>query len=173
MKHIYILLIIFLSQLGCTPNQNIDEPFLIQKHDNVTNKLKLNGYYYTKDSGQVKSFCTLILLYANGVISYRGTTEFLGFDSLDRLISLHTNTIKSQKRNWGLYEINANSIAYEQLATQATKYYRFHSDGQILSDTSFVITQTFGSNNKIQPLNETYHFRQFSPKPDSTNNFIP
>jgi hypothetical protein len=46
-------------------------------------------------------------------------------------------------------------------------------EGFILNDTTLQITRMYrvdGSDEHI--LNYTYHFRQFSPKPDSTNNFI-
>jgi hypothetical protein len=45
--------------------------------------------------------------------------------------------------------------------------------GTILNDTTFIITKLVRSDGKHESeKNETYHFRLFSPKPDSTNNLI-
>lgn len=45
--------------------------------------------------------------------------------------------------------------------------------GSILNDSTFVIkTVSEFDRKKTLPENTTYHFRQFSPKPDSTNKFI-
>jgi len=44
-------------------------------------------------------------------------------------------------------------------------------EGIILNDTTFQITKyTSGSN--VSERNEVYHFREFHPKPDSTNKYI-
>jgi hypothetical protein len=49
--------------------------------------------------------------------------------------------------------------------------------GQILNDTTFVIAESYrmneGKKTEVKERNETYHFKQFNPKPDSTNRFIP
>ena len=46
-------------------------------------------------------------------------------------------------------------------------------EGKILNDTTFHITTSYRSNgSERHEKDEVYHFRQFYPKPDSTNNFI-
>jgi hypothetical protein len=48
--------------------------------------------------------------------------------------------------------------------------------GVILNDTTFQLTESYrlkkGEKTEYQILDEIYHFRQYSPKPDSTNDFI-
>jgi len=49
-------------------------------------------------------------------------------------------------------------------------------EGDIINDTTFVISVSYrmkkGKKTEVKARNETYHFKQFSPQPDSTNNFI-
>ena len=46
--------------------------------------------------------------------------------------------------------------------------------GKIINDTTFQLVREFASYHKkdSRVIDETYHFKQFSPKPDSTNVFI-
>lgn len=46
--------------------------------------------------------------------------------------------------------------------------------GVVLDDKTFKFTESTDQKGKDRnSLDQTYHFRQFSPKPDSTNNFVP
>jgi len=53
----------------------------------------------------------------------------------------------------------------------------YTKSGKILNDTTFVLTSVERSGKpwtKEEELyRKKYHFRKFSPKPDSTNRFIP
>jgi len=49
--------------------------------------------------------------------------------------------------------------------------------GEILNDTTFILTEQFlinsdGTKDLLNSFGRTYHFKKFSPKPDSTNSFI-
>ena len=45
--------------------------------------------------------------------------------------------------------------------------------GEIQNDSTFLITKSIRSKTgEEKELNEIYHFKQFSPKPDSTNVFV-
>ena len=46
-------------------------------------------------------------------------------------------------------------------------------EGKILNDTTFHITASYRPDgSERREKDEIYHFKQFSPKPDSTNNFV-
>ena len=46
--------------------------------------------------------------------------------------------------------------------------------GDIINDTTFVITEVERSKDgsERRTINEMYHYKHYSPKPDSTNNFV-
>ena len=80
-----------------------------------------------------------------------------------------------KKHDWGTFQINKDSIVFERWypAEVSKSYYR---SGKILNDTTFVITESYrlrnGKKKEWREKNEVYHFKAFSPKPDSTNRFI-
>ena len=77
------------------------------------------------------------------------------------------NEYKDIKQKWGIFKIEGNKIrienwGYGELARPVTV-----SEGSILNDTTYKKIKINNSN-----ANLTYHYKQFSPKPDSTNVFI-
>lgn len=45
--------------------------------------------------------------------------------------------------------------------------------GTVLNDTTFRLTESTNQKGRDRKtIDQTYHFRQFGPKPDSTNRFI-
>ncbi len=142
-------------------------------------ELKTNGYYYTVRPNE--NSMDLIFLYRDGTINGQG--GYVGSESsLDSIEKYYLESEefaeKEMKRPWGLglYSIKDKSIIYEiwipmggpGSKTVAVKYY-----GDIANDSTFMIKRLFAkAQNENRELNEIYHFRQFSPKPDSTNSFI-
>jgi hypothetical protein len=168
-----LIAIIFLGMASCTSKINQDEPLTISKRDIVGSPLKLNGYYYLQEPDSQSIISRVLFLYSNGVILDRGAYNTNNLSVVDSILLANLNKTTYTKRSWGIININNFDIIMESWATQTSVYKRFREEGNILNDTTFNIDKIFGSNNKIQPLNNTYHFHQFSPKPDSTNNFIP
>lgn len=75
---------------------------------------------------------------------------------------------------WGLFVIDNQTIKFERYypSDDITRW-TYIREGIILNDTTFLITTSYRSDGSDFSIkNEIYHFRQFSPKPDSTNNFI-
>jgi hypothetical protein len=49
----------------------------------------------------------------------------------------------------------------------------FSHFGEIINDTTFILNKRINNGgNHISSPNLTYRFKQFSPKPDNTNNYI-
>jgi hypothetical protein len=76
--------------------------------------------------------------------------------------------------SWGLFLVQNDSIFIEQLLNPGYLSNKAYiSSGPILNDSTFHLTKRMrsigGEEEVIDYLN---HFKQFSPKPDSTNNFI-
>ena len=84
--------------------------------------------------------------------------------------------IKNIKFFWGVFNIKNNQILYERWCPSEPPYRTYVREGNIINDTTFVITKLYrmvnGKKTEESELNEVYHFKQFSPKPDSTNKFI-
>ena len=72
----------------------------------------------------------------------------------------------------GVFHINASSIEFETW-TAARDIITFSNSGTILNDSTFVISKRVNNDfGESESENITYHFQEFSPKPDSTNTFI-
>jgi len=101
--------------------------------------------------------------------------EDYGFidNSEDRFIDKnYIDLIKSIKTYWFIFQIENSIITIQGWENNTgsgshvlTKY------GKILNDTTFVLNQEI-VDDKSKKINEKYEFREFSPKPDSTNVYI-
>jgi len=75
-----------------------------------------------------------------------------------------------------VFRIEGDSIKIERSKSfGTTKSYMYILVGVVQNDSTIHITKDFsstGNGGKTIMMNQTYHFKQFSPKPDSTNVFI-
>ena len=75
---------------------------------------------------------------------------------------------KKDRAQWGIYTINGNIIYMEDWRTIGDCTYDvFSHTGKILNDTTMIIPIQLDGKTL-----DTFRFVKFSPKPDSTNNFI-
>jgi len=143
---------------------------MIERTSYSGSELRIDGYYYK----QVDDKTGIKFFYRNGImidfISYFPTTNLT---EVDECIADMYVRWKDNKLVWNVFLINGNTIQYSGWSTSvgggrpAGKCI-----GMILSDTTFSITKSINSNGAEFARNDLYHFRQFSPKPDSTNTFI-
>lgn len=179
-RNFTLQLLIILSLLCLASNCSKDKIF---KDDELSipklayngNQLRIDGYYYQEKDG---NFFSLYCFYKNGVILYLGG----GFTSV-QIISLEDrfkngsfyHDIKNYKDYWGVFNIHQNNIMFEKwYPSSGGGLPAYIRSGVILNDTAFLISKSIRSKTgEEKELNETYHFKQFSPKPDSTNVFIP
>jgi hypothetical protein len=74
---------------------------------------------------------------------------------------------------WGVFNIKDNIIKFERWYPGQGAKKAYVREGIILNDTTFHITKSYRSNgSELKDADEVYHFRKFSPKPDSTNVFV-
>ena len=157
---------------GC--EHDYEEPTLVLQPYNG-NELKLNGYYYDLYK---ETIWDIYFFYRNGVMLYDTGTDTLD-NSLEKYDAwfgsdFFLNYIKTRNRSWGLYKIHGDKIVFERwtIAEGCDPIIRF--SGDIINDTTFVITQSeYPHSNGVYQRNDTFRFRALSPKPDSTNVFIP
>ena len=166
-----VLLILAISLnlfMTCCSKLFPDENLTMKRKDYVGNELKTDGYYsYYFSEG--KSYGTFF--YKNGVV-----LDVPGKDGnyseerfLDEELIKH---VKQHKSYWSIFEINNDTIIIQGWGYSdggglpvVTRY------GKVLNDTTFVINKS-ECRGKITEINEVYYYRQFSPKPDSTNVYI-
>lgn len=138
-------------------------------------ELRIDGYYY---SNQVfTDYNGIALFYRDGVcmnvytrIESQDTISFIENEILlnETLMFNFRNT----PNHIGVFQINKESIEFETWEA-GRDIITFSNYGKILNDTTFLITkQVNNDSGKSESLNLTYRFKQFSPKPDSTNTFI-
>lgn len=171
-----ILIIGLLVFATCKLDKENIEDLTIPLQSYNGNELKTNGYYYRISQDNMGNTAyEIYFLYRNGVLLYGG------FPLLSELseseLSYADGTYHAQvknKTNWGRYDINGNQIRLEKWFPSsggAAPVY-MHS-GTIINDTLFHLTVSREShgNHSVKPLNYHYHFKAFSPKPDSTNSY--
>jgi len=141
------------------------EPLRIKRTDNLSGKLRLDGYYYANslNSGSKE----VIFLYENGVLYQLQDNQ----DDLqiieNRLKQKYYRLAQDNPTYWGGYVIKGDSIYIDRWVTGGGMgdKPREYGTGPILNSTSFT-NSSFGKN--WGP----FQFRQFPIKPDSTNRFV-
>ena len=164
--------IIMSAIIGCFMllfNACKDEDLLLQKTPYFGNELMIDGYYYRQLSPDKYK---IFIFYRNGVmIYYVSFTEDL--QQFESEIPFIYEKIKNDKLSWGVFEINEYKIQYSSWSTSVGGGLpAFKSIGIIENDSTFKITNTVDRDGNNFSKTDIYHFRHFSPKPDSTNNFI-
>lgn len=152
-----------------------DEKLSMSRIDYTGSELRTDGYYIKYDtvSGDVQA--STKFLYRNGVTlgGYIFSLSECDFEDIEEEYadgSYHKQYC-GDKLIWGIYQIKGNSIVFEGWTHDHDgKYSTFKQYGTILNDTTFhVYKRVF---KEETTLDNTYHFKQFASKPDSTNTFI-
>lgn len=139
------------------------------------NELKINGYYYSNLTSS--NDIGLAMFYRNGVCMFMYTR----IESQDTLSYIENEILLNDElmsecwstpNHIGVFRINAGLIEFETWEA-GRDIITFSSSGVILSDTSFLLTeQVNNESGSSSSLNLKFRYNEFSPKPDSTNNFI-
>ena len=148
-----------------------DEQLTMQRKDYDGNELRIDGYYYSYFE---KTGVTVIyFLFRNGLIRHAGGySRYIEDNREQEMVSYYG---KSSKTDWGVFVINENKIQFERWleAPSGVRAVINRRSGYIENDTTFRITESYNSGTgETTQINEVWHFKQFSPKPDSTNVFI-
>ena len=176
--------------MGCTAF----EPLIYKKEAYNGQNLKINGYYYIfkeKEEGRTLNSTkyNTFFLYKNGIYyDSNGLSSFTfnisRLDSLDLLVKknvINLGKYEQLQYQWGVFKVKGTEIEIERWVTSSGggAYPTRIIKGEILNDSTIHFHTLVGSHpvnvgskKKTITIDETYHFRQFSPKPDSTNKFI-
>jgi hypothetical protein len=151
---------------------------LIHRKDVNTSTLNLNGYYFLEESGENKGLKSIYFLYKNGILLYAGSYKDSEINSIEKKIikDYLNNSNEIAKRNlinWGVFSIDGTEISMEKWEPTEGMRRTSIKRGIVLNNQSFIINYLYSPfSNKNNKVSDIYHFRTFSPKPDSTNNFI-
>lgn len=155
-----------------------DEKLTLPKQSYTGNELRIDGYYYLRYTPpeSSESYLDTYFLYENGIILNGGAVKE---DEIGKLENKFKSTewldvVRKYKHRWGVFNIKGSKILFERWYPNSPAlpvvYIR---EGKILNDTTFHITVSYRPNgSERSEEDEVYHFKQFSPKPDSTNNYI-
>lgn len=142
--------------------------------------MRLDGYYYRSfiDPVNGKPFTNILFLYKNGVVL--DCFSVLSHDAQDMDEYVRSgyggqHDISNKRLNWGLAVVDESFIKLEQWYPSSGGPMPVRNrNGKVLDDKTFKFTESTDQKGKDkETIDQTYHFRQFSPKPDSTNNFVP
>jgi hypothetical protein len=138
----------------------------------VGDKLKVNGYYYTiVNDGLNDTLLESLFLYRNGVALFLGAySNATLFEFENEISNLDVKNLQRLPYNWGIFRIEDSEIKINRwLIGTGSNYPNIIANGTILSDTSFMIKGLFERRPEEKHI---FYLKEYSPKPDSTNNFI-
>ncbi len=179
MKFLIIFSFLFLCLSSNCKKEGIltDDELSIPKKEFSGNQLRIDGYYYQKYGNPERLM--IYFMYRNGILLYGGGGYEMGkINEFEQEIQTQQaiNKIRGLKFCWGVFDINSINIKFERWYPSEGTLPSYVRSGTILNDTTFVISESYrfqnGEKTDAQTENETYHFKKFSPKPDSTNKFI-
>ncbi|MCK9301406.1 MAG: hypothetical protein M0P23_08530 [Bacteroidales bacterium] len=173
MKRIlYILLLLSLS--SCEIEL---EDMYLTRNNYISDKLRIDGYYYDKEPNSDR-VALGYFFYQNGV-SYDSNNDYLdSFNEIEESIKNYNEVYKKYAYGWGVFIVKDSTILIEQYVQSAlNKKLTAIFSGEILNDTTFTLNERYkldqnGDKYDVYEFDVTYHFRQYSSKPDSTNNYI-
>jgi hypothetical protein len=142
-----------------------DEELSLKRVSYIGNELKTNGYYYsyyTNKATPPETYTVAFFLYRNGVMLSARAYESINLDTVEKKMLKRYESLREEKIGWGVFVVKDNKIEYEQWSTSAGGGLPVFKNSYIIENDS-TLTNLGGN---------IYHFRQFSPKPDSTSNFI-
>lgn len=176
-----LLLFVLLSALflSCQKIRIKDDEFHLERRDYTGNELRMDGYFYTNFNNNAEVYGSPIFFYRNGVLVNLGAFKMNEQETWEGTInSDEISLAKETKDRWGIFLIEGNTIKIEKwYNSEAIFLPAYVSEGVILNDTTFKITSSYrltnrGRKKELEVENKTYYFKQFSPKPDSTNSYI-
>ncbi len=175
---IKIVFILSLLLMSCGKSLLKHDKLSLEKKDYFGDELRIDGYYYYKYPVNESFRYVIYFFYNNGVALHAGAIkeeDILIKEEKFKNGTFYLN-VENTKYFWGVFVVNNQNIKIERWYPSSGGPLRTYiREGTILNDTTFHITQFYrnqnGEKTAIESLDEVYHFKKFSPKPDSTNKY--
>jgi len=172
-KRTYFILVSVFLMASCSYHLSME------KRPYIGNQLRIDGFYYTVG---VDSFLHAgYFFYRDGSVSYRGGRYHAATmkSSFHRDIINEKHILYARKGRFagGLFQINDSIIKFEKWYPSPGGMHKCYiREGIIINDTTFIIRASYrsvkGKKKDFDKENKLYHFRHYTPKPDSTNLYI-
>jgi hypothetical protein len=171
---IKILPAIWITFTSCNYTNTESVKLKLEPRPNTSAALKLKGYYFHPFNDATNENVQVYFLYANGIILDVGSFAANGDYERHFTDDAFLEKVKSQRVAWGVYEIDSDSIRFEKwYHGGGSEKIAFTRTGVIEDKTTFrIVKMKRSEEDEAKTLSETYHFKMFHPKPDSTNDFI-
>ena len=181
MKHKFCIIVFLFLLIGCKDFFIKDKEFSMKAIPYTREELKINGYYYKNTD---KGYSRVLIFYSNGV-QFGGNGMSIPTIEIENKLRDpdYTKYFRDNQSCWGPFEINNNVLRFEFYDIFGHNWLTCIAHCEILNNTTFNIKKvTYSKTGKEVDVNKystsyhslgEWHFKQFSPKPDSTNNFIP
>jgi hypothetical protein len=158
---------------GCTK----DELLSLQRTNFTGTNLRLDGFFYFQYGQVGNEYTDVLFLYRNGIVFYEGIIREYDLVLVEQslLSENRAPTAQRGKSSWGVFLVDGDIIKLERRYNAwGRPYQSFIREGVILNDTTLRIMKSYRSfgTPDVQSMDRIYHFRSFSPKPDSTNVYI-
>jgi hypothetical protein len=159
------IIFIFIAFGALTFSKCEKEELHLKRIDYIGNDIRLDGFYYNEPDK------AHFFLYSNGIMYYGGAGFKGQLIDLMKFYSIFENYKNSYQLpySWGVFIVKSPGIVVEKWVSSDAfgRYTTTQFNGKIINDTTLLINhpaEMIGS--------DTFYFHRFSPKPDSTNNFI-
>ena len=169
----FVIMGFMLLTINCKKDKK-DDILSISRTPYTGTELRINGYYYSTWEDMIY----IMFFYRNGIHLNGGgfpKSELVDYETEYKNGTFY-NHVKEWKYMWGVFKIEGNKIFFERWYSSEPPLKAFVCDGNIINDTTFNITESYrmqnGEKTMVSTINEIYYFKQFSPKPDSTNSFV-
>lgn len=151
-----------------------DDELTIQRNDNFSNKLRLNGYYYGEDIGSKDTnWVTIFVINQNGTLQDMNSFKKDGAEKGNIIFDSIFLSRPATKPFWGVYNLEGDDFKAQIWNPSTTCFPISIYEGKILNDSTFTINVIKELNGKISRQGEAvYKFKSYSPKPDSVVSFI-
>jgi len=136
----------------------------------VTNSLKIKGYFY---SPYEDGYCAFFLFENGNYFDEGALLAISDLNELDSIIAIaeQSQHTKNLYYRWGIYRVEGSTILINRwLPGVGGPYPSQLLKGEIVNQKTIVIAGL--TENGTTNRTDTFRFRQFSPKPDSTTHFL-
>lgn len=171
-ERIIAAIICLLTFFSCDSSLFEDGNMTFTKTEYQGHQLKINGYFFNKS--KYDDTYSVFFLFHNG-IAIRPLGDYTLSEFEDDLYSgKYIEQRKKIKHAWGLFQISNDTIKIEFLSSYGEmSAYPVTKIGKILNDSTIHFVKYMRSNGDYPEVNnDTFHLKVFSPKPDSTNQWI-
>lgn len=164
MKALILALILTSVLISCKKGEILkDDELTLKRESYLGNELRIDGYYQVESPST--EWSRVYFFYRNGVfIETYINTETGEFEDVENY----------SKSRIGTFRISEDSIKYEKwYPSSGGGLPTYLHSGTITNDSTYLLTKSIRpATGDESTLDEVFHFIAYSPKPDSTNNFV-